>query len=200
MTSEVSICNRALQKLGADTIQALTDDTNRARALALAYEPVRDAELRRRRWRFAIKRVSLAALSSTPDSDYDYQYQVPNDYLRLIEGGDIAQTADMADYRGGASALYSVEGNKILTNLGAPLAIRYIARITDPALFDVAFAEAFAMRLAFECCERITQSDSKQALCKDAYKEALKEARQANALEVAAESIADDSWVLARAM
>jgi hypothetical protein len=106
--------------------------------------------------------------------------------------------ADMSDFRSGGSATYSVEGDKILTDLGAPLAIRYIARITDPALFNASFAEAFAARLAHTCCERITQSDSKQQLAWGYYKQAIKEAVLANAVEGAPESQADDTWVLAR--
>lgn len=199
MASTVSICNRALQLLGDDPIQALTDDTHRARALNVAYEVVRDAEMRRRRWRFAIRRDSLPALADQPDSDYDYQYQVPNDFLRLIEGGDIISVPDMSDYRSMSCELWSLEGRRILTNLGAPLKIRYLAKITDVSQYDPAFNESFAARLAFECCERITQSDTKKQTCWQAYRDSIKEAVRANALEVAPHSIGDDTWVIARA-
>jgi len=95
--------------------------------------------------------------------------------------------------------LWSREGTKILTNLGSPLHIRYITRVIDPSLYSASFAEAFAARLADECCERITQSDSKRQICMLAYKRAIREAVQSNALEVPAESPADDTWVTARA-
>lgn len=196
--SIISICNRALQILGADSIINLQEDNNRTRALNIAYEPVRDAELQRRRWRFSIKRVSLPALSATPDSDYARQFQLPNDYLRLIPGGDLRTLTDMSDYRSMGSALYSVEGMQLLTNLGAPLAIRYIARITDAAIYNASFAEALSARIAHACCERITQSDSKQQLAWGLYKQAIKEATLANAIEGAPESVADDTWVVAR--
>ena len=198
MTSEVAIANRALQLLGADSIISLSEDNNRARTLRIAYEPVRDAEQHRRRWRFCIKRAQLAALSAAPDFGYSYQYQLPNDYLRLIEGGDIASAVDLSDYRSQSSAAYSVEGDRVLTNYGAPLSIRYLARITDTSKFNASFVEALSARLAYECCERITQSNEKRNLAERQYKDALKEARQANALEVASESIADDAWIIAR--
>lgn len=197
-TSDVSICNRALQKLGAQAIVSLDDNNARGRAMALAFEPVRDAELRRHRWRFAIKRVSLPALADAPDSGYTYQYQLPNDFLRLIEGGDIGGQADLSDYRGLSSAAYSVEGRALLTNYGAPLAIRYIARITDASLFDSAFVESLACRLALETCEQITESSQKKSDLLLDYRLSVREAIRANALEVASESIADDTWVLAR--
>ena len=198
MASEVSIVNRALQLLGADTISALTDDTNRARTMSLAYQPVRDAELERRKWRFAIKRTTLPALTDAPAFGFAYQYQLPTDYLRLIPGGDLISGADLSDYRTGSSALYVVEGNAILTDLPAPLSIRYIARIEDVALFSPSFCESLSARLADDCCERITQSDSKRQLAMQAYTRAIREAVRANALEVASESQADAEWIMAR--
>lgn len=197
MASDVEICNRALHKLGADTIIALTDDNNRARVMNVAYQPVRDAELFRRRWKFSIKRASLPALSSTPAFGYAYQYQVPTDFLRLIEGGDLMSNVDLSDYRGGG-ATYAREGDKILTNYEAPIDVRYIARITDTSLFDPAFAEALSARLAMECCKRITDSDTAKAAAQADYRLAIREAIVANAIERAAESMADDSWMMAR--
>ena len=196
--SDVSICNRALQIIGAAAIVALTDDSVRARAMNRAYESVRRAEIRRRRWSFAITRDSLAALAATPDSDYDRQFQLPNDFLRLLPGGDIVDTADLSDVRGGVSALYSIEGRTLLTNLPAPLSIRYMKDVTDPTIFDAAFVEAFAAKLAESVCEEITSSSAKLDDCRIAYREAIREASRANAFERATERRTDDSWVTCR--
>lgn len=199
MTSEVGIANRALQILGSDPIISLSENNKRARALRVAFDPVRDAELHRRNWRFSIKRTSLAALAETPDSGFAYQYQVPTDYLRLLTGGDLIPLANLSDYRSTPSGLYAVEGDRILTDVGAPLSIRYVARITDTSKFSASFAESLAARLAWECCDAITQSDSKQQLAERRYMIAMREARRANAFEVPSESIADGTWMLARA-
>lgn len=199
MASEVSICNRALQILGSDSIIALTDDNNRAREMTRAYEPLRDAELERHWWRFATKRKALPALSSAPAFGYAYQYQVPNDLLALRTGGDLTPGADLSDLRAGSdSELYALEGRVILTDLGAPLNIVYSAKVTDPNVFSPSFCEVLSARLADECCERITGSDSKRLTCMKAYERALSEARRANALQRAASSPADAEWVVAR--
>lgn len=198
MASDVSICNAALLKLGAEPILTLNDNNNRARVLNQRYTAVRDAELYRRRWRFSIQRASLPALATAPISDYPYAYQLPDNFLRLIEGGDIRSISDLSDFQGGCSELYSVEGTSILTFLTPPLNIRFIARITDAALFHAAFDESFASRLAYECCEKITQSDSKRQLATLDYKTAIQEAVRAQAIEVASQSQADDTWVTAR--
>lgn len=199
-SSEVIICNAALSKLGAGSILALNQNNENARTMNLRYATVRDAELHRRRWKFSIARTSLPALAAAPAFGYAYQYQLPNDYLRLIEGGDIANFADLSDYRSSTdAALYSIEGKKILTDLGPPLNIRYIAKITDTAQFNASFDEALASRLAWECCERITQSTSKKADCRADYFTAIKEAGRANALEAPPVDTADDTWIMARA-
>lgn len=198
MATNVSICNRALQILGADSIIDLTEDNARARAMTIAFESVRDAEIERNKWKFAIKRVELAALSAAPDFDYDRQFQLPPDYLRHLPGGSLVYQDDLSDYRGSVADLFVVEGDKLLTNLDAPLNLRYIARITDASLFSPSFAEALAARLAFECCERITGSDGKEQLAMRRYKAALREAVRANALESPPRAIGDSSWVTAR--
>lgn len=197
--SEVAICNAALSKLGAGSITALTENVKNAREMSLRYASVRRAELRRRRWKFSIARASLAALASAPNADYARQFQLPNDYLRLIEGGDIASFADLSDYRtANGRALYSIEGRLLLTSLGAPLKIRYIGDVTDTSLFDPAFDESFASRLAYECCEAITQSTTKQDQCLRDYRMSILEGARANAIETPATDPADSEWVLAR--
>ena len=196
--SDVSIANRALTILGQELIIDLTDDTNRARTLQSMYEAVRDAEFARHRWRHTLKRASLAALGADPAFDFAHQYQVPSDFIRLIPGGDIMKVADLNDYRTSTNEDWSIEGQMILSNLAAPLRIRYIARVIDTATWPPSFCESFAARLAFEACERITQSDTKKETCWRQYRAALREAVRARALEVSPQSMSESSWVTAR--
>ena len=198
-TSAVAICQRALHKMGAGSITSLNDNNEKARVLKVAYDPVRKAELRRRRWKFAIKRAALPELADTPISGYDHQYQLPNDWLRLVEGGDLISVADTSDYRTSPNALYAIEGRAILTDLSAPLQIRYLADITDANLFDACFCESLAARLAFECVERITESTQKKADLFNDYRNSIREAVHANALEAPPEFPGDGEWVTARA-
>lgn len=199
--SEVAICNQALVILGGALITAVTDDVKNARTLSAIYAATRDSELRLRRWKFSIKRTSLPALAAAPDSDYSYQYQLPNDYLRLIEGGDIAPTADMSDYRAtSGTALYSIENGLLLTNLPSPVSIRYVARITDTTKFDAAFDASLAAQLAYLACEAITGSDQKQQLAMIRKKDAVRSALRANALEAPPQPSADDTWIAGRLM
>lgn len=200
MASEVDICNSALTKLGATSITALTDADPKATTMNLLYPLVRDAELRRRRWKFSLRRASLPALSEDPAFGFAYQYQLPTnpDCLRVIQVSEYHVGLDLSDYRGAPTEMYSIEGQKILTNFPAPLKIRYIARITDATTYDAAFVESLASRLAYEACERITQSESKKESLLRGYRLSIKEATLANALESAPAHLADDTWVTAR--
>jgi hypothetical protein len=199
VASDINIANRALQKLGAASITSFNDNSTAGRAMNLAYVPVRDAELRRYLWKFAIIRENLPAISTAPiNGIYSLQYQLPAQCLRILNVGDYSPGADTSDYRNRTVADYSIEGNLILTNISAPLSLRYVQQITDPGKFDSAFAETLAARLAWEVCEQVTQSGEKRKLAMTEYKQALMEAVRANALEIPPDFLPDNAWMLAR--
>ena len=200
MASDTEIANAALLKLGAARITELTEDVDRARTLNARYNQVREAELRRHRWKFSLARTTLPALSTTPDFGYDLEYQVPTGFLALIQVGDFDVSTDLTDYRSAPIAPYSLEGRKILTNLMAPLPVRFVIDVTDVATMDTAFREAFASRLAYECCERITGKTTKRQLAMADYKLSVREGIRSNAIESPPKQISDDTWVTARAL
>ena len=200
MASETEIGNAALLKLGAARIAALTDDNDRARTLNARYNQVREAELRRHRWKFSLARTTLPALATTPDFGYDLEYQVPTGFLALVQVGVYDVSTDLTDYRSAPIAPYSLEGRKILTDFTAPLSVRYVTNVTDVATMDTAFREALASRLAYECCERITGKTTKRQLAMADYKLAVREAIKANAIESPPKQISDDTWVTARSL
>ncbi len=195
MASKVSIANRALTKLGEDRILLLSDDTRPARTLNSMFDDVRDAELRRYRWKFALKRDALIALAAAPAHGYSYQYPLPADFLSLVQVGDRYVRASDKQ-----TAAWSVEGRKILTNLPAPLKVRYVSRVEDPTLFDPLFVEVLACKLAYEACETLTQSGSKLDAASKAYTFALNEAVRQDAIENPPDELPDGSWLDARGM
>lgn len=198
MASQVELANRALTKVGAARILSLTDDLESARTINAVWDSLRDAELRKRNWNFAIQRDSLAALASAPDWGFSYQYQLPADCLRVIQAGEYFPGVSLTDYRGVSESMWKVEGGRILTDLGAPLAIRYISRVTDCQTWDALFAEYFACRLAVELCERLTQSNTKKEMLIGEAKMALREASGSGAIENPPEPIQDTAWTVAR--
>lgn len=189
MASEVDICNRALQKLGAKRIVDLLDDSVNARACNVAYSPVINALLRAHAWNFAIKRATLAAIVPIPEWGRSNSFTLPSDFIAL--------TDDYPEYNC-AEKDWVIEGRYILTDDSSPLHIRYISMITDTADMDALFIEAAATKIALEICEEITQSNTKKSDLKDDYKAAIAEARRRNAFEKRPSFSADDSWLYSR--
>lgn len=186
-SSETQIANRALQKLGADRIESLTQDNPNARSMNAVYTQVRDEELRRHDWGFAIKRASIAADGTDAVWGGWKRYSKPNDYLRVIR-----------DDESGVAVNWRIEGDYIVTDTASPLKIRYISRVTDPNTFDVLFAEAVACKLAMETCKEITGSTSAKQDAKDDYDRAIAEAKRVGAIEEPAKEFPEDPWLLAR--
>ena len=185
--SKVAIANRALQKLGAKRIESLTQDSPNARSMNNAFEMVRDAELRRYTWSFAISRASIAADADDPTWGDWNRYTLPNDFLGLIRDDESGQFVD-----------WRVEGLYILSKDAAPLEIRYIARVEDPTYYDPLFVEALASKLALETCQEITQSTTKKESARADYDKAIAEARRVGAIEKEAQEFSEDEWLAAR--
>jgi hypothetical protein len=201
MASQVDIANDALAILGKPTIASFQDNSNAARVITVEYDLTRRALLTgRATWRFSIKRASLPVLAAAPVSGpYTQQYAMPTDCLRVLLAGDTWPGLDLSDYRlGPTDAGYLVEGRNILCDYGAPLSLRYVSDITDTTLMDAWFVKYLGASIAWNCCERLTGSDAKQAAAKARMDYSLQQAASANALENTPEANADDTWVAAR--
>jgi hypothetical protein len=200
MASDIEIANRALIKLGADTIIDFLDPTKSARTTNGMYAIVRDSELRAHRWNFAMKRVELPALVDTPAYGFKFLYQLPDDCLRIdmVNDSYLGHVSLGTDYRDAEVLPYAIEGRRILADFPAPLKFRYISRVTDSTQFDALFVESLACRLAMEMAETLTQSPGKRKLAHDEYRAAIKMALGADAIESPPEDIPDSSWMLSR--
>lgn len=198
MASVIQVANRALTKLGSARITSLSDDIKAARSISSCFEDLRDDELRAHRWQFAMKRTSLAALSTAPEWGYQYAYQLPADFLRLDFVGEYYPSPVMDNYIGVETQEWAIEGNKILTDYWAPLKLRYIQQVTDPNQWDVLFREALASRIAMEICEELTQSNEKKQAAAQDYQRAILKAIKTGAIEKPPASVPDDTWVISR--
>ena len=185
MASEVQICNLALAKVGDEQITSLTENSKAARLCNLVYEPMRDATLRAHPWNFAIKRIELAANTLTPAYEYNTQFTLPSDFLRLI-GTNMLDTAK-----------FTVEGNQLLCNVSA-LKIKYIYAVTDPNVFDWLFNEALSARIAAELSIAMTDNRSLTVDLFNLFSTKLSDARTADATEGTPDDITADTWLNSR--
>lgn len=190
MVSAVDIANRALQKVGVSIqISTFDDPSQEARAIKLCYESLRDAELQKNVWVFAVTRAQLAADTSTPAFDRLFQYQLPENYLRG------APTTPLQSF---LQEDWLREGRKILTNDVAPLDLRYVRSDTTPEQYDPQFVEALAARIAIELVEELTQSNTKKNALEASYLFHIQSARAANCIEKRPTRSQRDTWETVR--
>ena len=188
MASDVGIANAALGKIGAGTLLALTDDSPEGRLATRTYAELRDQLLRSHPWNFATLRVSLAASSTAPVWEYDNAFLVPADFLRLID----VSNPQLQAYRVERTA---TEGTIIVTDIGAPLKIKYIAQVTDPDKFDASFREALAALLAREWAEPLTGITALAQNMAALYDKKLQEAKGVDGQEQTPAESVNFSWI-----
>lgn len=199
MANNVDIANSALTKLGETRIMSLTENAKGAREINAVFTLRRDKLLRAFNWNFALTRTSLSALADEPDWGYTLQYQLPADCLRVVQVNDVWVIPGLSDFMGGPDdEPFKIEGRRILTNYAAPLKVRYLKRVTNPAEFDACFVEVFAYDLAYETCEAITQSSTKKESLREGKRMEILEAIRANAIELPPSQVPDDSWIASR--
>lgn len=184
ITTAVTICNSALLKLGADTIQSLSQTTRAAVICNTLYNILRDELQGSSPWRFCLKRVTLTPNGTTPPFTYTYTYDLPSDCLRpRVPDND--------------QLVWIVENGQILSN-ESTLNMLYIYRNTDESSWDARFCEAFAWRLAMELALSLLQSIPMKETCEKSYKEALAQARAMNAVTGNIPALEADIWSGAR--
>ena len=188
MATATDVCNAALIKIGEKRITSAgfaTPTNERERVCSEHYERLRDAELRKNVWNFAIKRAVLSEDASAPTGeDYTVRYALPSDYIRMIE---LYETDD-----------YQIENGYILCNVDSTLNIRYVYKVTVVNSFDPLFYDALACRIALELCDRITQKRAKRSEIIEEYKAFMLTAAQVDAIENPTRALPEDDWIMVR--
>jgi len=154
--SETLICNAALAKIGAKRLNDLdADDSVEAVHCKTHYEMTRDSLLRSHYWRCAMARADLSQDTVDPDFEWDAQFILPDDFLRMRSIYDANNTPGNK-YRKG----YALEGKRLLIN-ETSCKIRYIRKVTDVTDFDPLFVEVLVLRLALKLIGPLADGDAK---------------------------------------
>lgn len=152
MATSVSICSNALLMLGAQTINDLSENNERARLANNLYPSARDGILRIHPWNSCIKRVTLAPDVAPPEFDYSYQFTLPSDWLRTLSVGEHGYEED-----------YRTEGRKILANTNV-LRLRYIFANYNEGSWDAGLVDLMTLKMAALMAYAITSSASKEQI------------------------------------
>lgn len=188
MASEVNICNQALQMIKhTKQIQSLSQGTKEANACEVIYDEFRDQLLEMHQWNFATKRLKLPRLDTDPVFEYDYAYQMPSDWIRLIQVYQNSQ--------GRGRVVYKIEGDTIVSDQ-TDLWVRYVARISDPNKMRPLFRRALAKLLASNLAVALASSAS---LAKEKLSEFenvdLPAAKSADSIQDFEMGLPESSWV-----
>lgn len=194
MATEVSICNRALSRIGLRGISAFTDSSKEAVECKLHYDDARNTVLEDFDWGFARKRQVLAVLTETY-TGWDYAYQLPSGYImarKLIdETGTYSGTsldAELENYVQVGKVKFEIISNDtgsrpiLLTNQESA-ELSYTAEITDVNAFSPLFIDALAWRLAGELAMSLKGKPDLQIAMLQIYERVLGKAKASNANE-----------------
>jgi len=194
MASKVEILNSAFNKLGAATIVSLTDDTKEGILANQQYDIVRQDMLSNHPWNFAISRVALASTGNTPAFEFDNEFAIPNDVLRILN-----IEMPIEDFRVESNA---IDGTRVILSNFDDVKIKYIRNIEDVSQFPPYFVEAMAARFAAEFAFNLTGKTSVAKLMFALSEQKLRSARGYDAQEGTPEEISTtdsrNSWLNAR--
>lgn len=187
MTSKTDICNRALIKLGKDTIRNIDTDESQAGTLCRAvYDTMLTEVLRQFEWNFAIVRQTLNRdMSDDPLFEWSYRFILPT----------IPQLVKILGVENNVP--FKIEGEFLVTNSDT-INLKYIGKIADPNKYDVSFQETLSLAIAKEICFTMTsQTTLKDNLTKE-YLFSLQNAKDANYNDTNEIPIQNNSWTNAR--
>lgn len=188
MATGVSICSNALLMLGAQTINDFSDQLNldRAKLCANLYPTVRDDMLRSHPWNCAIKRVVLAPDAAAPVFGYQQSFELPADFLRVLEVGE-----------SGAQIDYLVEGRTIQANTTV-LELRYVFRNEVESTWDSSLVRLVTLAMAAVLAYPVTQSSALQQSLEQKLELSLRRARATDGQEDPPQTLGDERLYSAR--
>jgi hypothetical protein len=174
-TSDVAICNLALDLIKEAPITTLSSPTDKTSALCGRWFPIeRESTLSAYNWNFALKSRAIQRGGTPEVSDYPDYYPFPNDYLKLRAILD--PEIPLAQRR------YEIQGKNLFYDNGgeASLDIWYTKDETDVSLYPGLFINLLAHRLALRLGKKLTGKASIMNEIRTDLKELLMQARGAD--------------------
>lgn len=156
-------------------INSLADPSPLGRFMNREFGTVRREMLETYPWYWAGARAALTE-TTAPAFGWLAAYTIPEDFLGMRRLYDPNNTTS------DKPVPFEIEGNAILCNVQGGINIKYTRDLVNVALWRALPARAFASRLAMYASQRVTGKSSYFDKCQEAYKNALSEAKNADAL------------------
>ena len=184
MASIIDICNIALTNLGEQKIVSLQENNERARLCNLRFPDVRDTILSLHPWNCVTKRSVLVRLADAPAWGFTYQYQLPNDCLRVLSLSEPTIT-------------YRIEGRVLLTD-ETSIKLKYIYRPEDLSVLDASIITLLGLRMSWELSEPLTAKTQLKNEMYSKFSIELASARSMDATEGTVEYYSGSTWLDSR--
>lgn len=177
MYTNVQIINLGLTKIGSARISRIDPPVSSLEKIcAEGYPQWKRSELTRRRWVFATEAYyKLTQVDEVPGIEQPYKYSIPVDCLRPIREKRTEWT----------------QRGKFIWSSCQDLRISYIKNVEEKDL-EALFVDVLATRIALECVEAVTQSNTKKADVEALYQQSVNNAGQVNAFVRGPEDIQED--------
>ncbi len=180
MATDVGIINAAYALLNEQGINQLTENSPRANKASALWEMIRDEVIRDHPWKCCTKRTSISADVATPLYDWAYQYTLPQDFMKVLQVGEL-----------GYEVPYAIENGKIVTDQSAPLYFRYIYKNEDASTYDSMMVSALIYRMAAAFAYGTTGSSALRDSFIQEYNMLLKKARAVDGQDNPPEMLGD---------
>lgn len=178
MATEVGIANLALSRLGQKaTVSSLSPPEGSAEAqhCAVWLPMARDALLSMHTWSFATVRSRPALRSMTDPTLYAqwaYVYARPNNCLRILAVLPTGYVDQVLDAQPFGAETAEDGADLILTNTDDAI-LRWIKRVTNPAVYSPLFVEALSFMLASALAGPIMKGEEGRKAALDHYNTAM---------------------------
>jgi hypothetical protein len=91
-----------------------------------------------------------------------------------------------------------IEGRYLITSDSGPIALRFVANMTDVSKMHTMFCEGLSLRIGLEVCSILTQSDAKMKSIAEKYKKWMGDARTIDGIEDGFTDSPDDEYIAVR--
>lgn len=162
--TDIEICARALEKLGAEPIQSFEEDTQISTTCKNIYPVEKGRILCKAPWKFSLKQAQLSRQVTTPLIKWKYQYTMPADKLH---GGMMEVYEDNGNYAFTTND-YTIVGDVLMSN-SEQIFVTYQFNVNENKFPDF-FTGLMVQVMMAELCMNVTQnSQSENQLKQETY-------------------------------
>lgn len=186
--SKKDIYNNALSKVSRKRISSVDDGSFEANLCNDLFPKALNDALYEHAWGSCRKFAKLVAKSATPIHSFEYAYQLPNDYVRIIQAY-YAESKHYFDF------LWEIQGDTLLTSRDE-VYIKYIHVPENIEILNTALANVVVYKLAMALCFPMQADGDRENQLMQQYEQiALPRAKAQDSMETRNLEYEEEPWI-----